>query len=85
MLISVISYSRNNEDKDGNKAKFLTILPVIFAVITFVFTENIRLPMMLTDRWTILMLVIMIINILLAVFIKNKDKEENKDDNMATV
>ena len=85
MLISVISYFRSDEDEEGNKAKFLTVIPVLFAVLTFIFTENIRLPMMLIDRWTILMLVIMIINILLALFIRNGEKEEEKDDNMATV
>ena len=41
--------------------------------------------MILVDRWTILMLVIMIINILLAVFIRNKDKEEENKENVATV
>ena len=36
----------------------LEILAVVFAVIAFILTENMRLPMVLIDKWTPLMLVI---------------------------
>ena len=37
------------------------ILMVIGAIVTFILTENMRLPMVLVDRWTPLMIIFMVI------------------------
>lgn len=77
---------RNNGEADENEndvkrhglMRILSILPAIFAVITFILTENMRNPMIFIDRWTILMLLYAVINITLAV-LAIKEREENED------
>ena len=71
-----------NDLKRHGLIRILSILPVILAVITFILTENMRNPMIFIDRWTILMLLYMVINITLAVFAvkKREEKEEMQEE-----
>lgn len=77
---------QNNGEADENEndvkrhglMRILSILPAIFAVITFILTENMRNPMIFIDRWTILMLLYAVINIMLAVF-AIREREERED------
>ena len=41
--------------------------------------ENMRLPMVLTDRWTLLMAIVAIAGLLLAYFTRNKKEEEEEE------
>lgn len=56
----------------------LSILPAIFAIITFLLTEDMRNPMAFIDKWTLLMLFYAVINIILAIF--SIKKWEDHDD-----
>lgn len=76
---------RYTEDEDEEELKrkglvrLLSILPAVFAVITFILTENMRNPMIIVDKWTILMLLYAVVNVVLAVFsIKKREKAEEE-------
>ena len=62
--------------------RIMDIIPAVVAVITFILTEDMSLPMVLTDKWTLLMVVILLVDVVVAVFTKKstKDAEENQDE-----
>ncbi|MBR4462593.1 MAG: hypothetical protein IKS51_08450 [Erysipelotrichaceae bacterium] len=66
------------EETENRKAsKFLGLVPAIVSVIVFLLTEDMRLPMVLIDRYTLLMILILLISLALALITRNrKDKEE---------
>ncbi len=65
-----------------NRRKILPLLvgllTSILAILVFIFTEDMRLPMVLIDKWTIIMLIIFLIEFPL-LFIKHKEKEEKEE------
>jgi pilin isopeptide linkage protein/uncharacterized repeat protein (TIGR01451 family) len=65
--------------------RLLSIIPGVGAVIAFILTEDIRLPMIYWDRWTWLMIVIAAISVILAILSKKsrKDAEENEENQEA--
>lgn len=74
----------NEEDKTDRKgfARVMSLIPAVGAAIAFILTENMSNPMIFTDRWTILMAVILLIQAIVAIIAKKSD-EENEDDNIA--
>jgi hypothetical protein len=89
MLIGLVG--RKKEEKDGivvretEKHPFtrvLTLLPGIGAIVAFILTENMRNPMVFTDRWTLLMVIIALVQLVLVIFgaKKEKDKEVEQFD-----
>ena len=62
----------------------LTIVPAIAALIAFIITEDMSLPMVLTDKWTILMAVIAIAQAALMLFARDKKEEERYEEEMIT-
>ncbi len=78
------SEDENEEDKTDRKGfvRAMSIIPAVGAAIAFMLTENMSNPMVFTDRWTILMAVILLIQAIVAIFAKKSD-DENEDDNMA--
>ena len=67
--------SSEEEEEDPNKrrpSKFLGLIPAIASVILFILTENMNNPMRLTDKWTIWMVVLALINIALAYLTRNQ-------------
>jgi uncharacterized repeat protein (TIGR02543 family) len=74
------------EDDEEKKTKrrticrILSIIPAVASVIIFCLTENIKNPMILVDKWTVLMIVLLIVNIILAFFSKKKKKDEDDDE-----
>ena len=65
------------EKKKKGFWRVFSLIPAIVSVIAFILTENMRLPMRLVDRWTLLMVIIAIVQIVVAVLCK---KRKNKDD-----
>ena len=57
-------------------ARLMSLIPAIGATVAFILTENMNNPMVLTDRWTILMAVILMIQALVALMAKKEVKEE---------
>jgi hypothetical protein len=81
----------NNDWEDVWRVKLLwprlvaTVLAII-AVLVFLLTEDVSLPMVLMDWWTIFHLVILILSIVFVVIAKKKSKEnieEEEDDDIA--
>ncbi len=62
----------------------LTIVPAIAALIAFIITEDMSLPMVLTDKWTILMAVIAIAQAVLMLVARDKKEEEKFEEEMIT-
>ena len=75
---------QDEEEKDEQKrrkSKFLGLIPGVGSVIAFLLTEDMRLPMQLTDKWTVLMIIIAVVGIILAIATKNKKKDdEDRED-----
>ncbi len=77
--------SRNDVRRKGF-TRILSLILGIVTVIIFILTEDIRMPMVLTDRYTLLMAILLIINIILAVLSKKKyEDEEDENDSQETV
>ena len=73
----------NEEESSEQKrrgVKFLGILPAAISAVVFLLTEDMSRPMQLTDKWTVLMLVILIGSLVLALATKNrKQKSEARE------
>ncbi|MBR0468490.1 MAG: InlB B-repeat-containing protein, partial [Mogibacterium sp.] len=76
------------EDEDDNRgkkmlaAKIAGALAGVAAPITFFLTEDMSLPMALVDKWTVLMVAMLAVQVVAAVFNK-KASELNDDDDAA--
>ena len=53
------------------------------AVIAFILTENMRLPMVLVDKWTLLMVIIALVQLLVAYFSKKTQEPEQPEQMVA--
>jgi uncharacterized repeat protein (TIGR02543 family) len=89
MLIGLIGKKKEEEDgvvvRETEKhglARVLTLVPGIGAIIAFILTENMNNPMVFTDRWTLLMIIIAFVQLVLVAFgvKKNKDLESERFD-----
>lgn len=73
-----------NKEKDKyvikRRTNILSILIAIGAVLLFIFTENVRLPMTLVDQWTPLMIILAIVGIVIFVLTKDRKKKIEDDD-----
>ena len=82
MLLGLIGKKKEEEDgvvvRETEKHGFtrvLTLVPGIGAIIAFILTENMRNPMVFTDRWTLLMVIIALVQLVLVLFGAKKEKE----------
>ena len=59
--------------------RVFSLIPAIVSVIAFILTEDITLPVTLIDRWTLLMVIIALVQLAVAILCK-KGKDKNDDD-----
>ena len=86
-LVLLIGYfSRREEDEDEIVetkhrlvARLVSLVPALGAIITFLITENMANPMILTDKWTRLMAAFLLVQAVV-VIIAEKDKKEKKEE-----
>ena len=89
LLIGYIGKKKKEEeDENGENVEYtvkkkgvwrvLSLIPGIGAIVAFILTENMRNPMVFTDRWTLLMVIIAVIQVIVAILAK-KEKEEPDD------
>ena len=71
------------ENSERKTSKLFSIIPAAVSVILFILTEDMRNPMVLFDKWTLLMMVIMIGNLVVAYLTRNKKEDEEKEENEA--
>ena len=71
--------SKEEENKQNRKMfwRVMSLVPAALAVILFLLTENLRDPMVLVDRWTLLMIILALVETLVAVF--SRKTKENAD------
>ena len=80
-----------DQDKDKVKRKgffrLVAVIVAIVSVVVFILTEDMRLPMVLIDRWTLLMAIIALIQVVVALISKKKyedaDAVEEVEEQMA--
>ena len=71
--------SKEEENKQNRKTfwRVMSLVPAALAVLVFLLTENLRNPMVLVDRWTLLMIILALVETLVAVF--SRKTKENTD------
>ena len=71
--------SKEEENKQNRKTfwRVMSLVPAALAVIVFLLTENLRDPMVLVDRWTLLMIILALVETLVAVC--SRKTKENAD------
>ena len=76
MLLGVIGkkHGRNNK----SFWRIASLIPAIGALAAFVLTENMKLPMAMVDRWTLLMVIIAVLQLIVAAM--SKKQNESEDD-----
>ena len=83
---NVILNAEGEAEMDDIKKKggwrLASIIPAVAAVIAFILTENMRLPMVLVDKWTLLMVIIALVQLLVAYFSKKKTQEPEQPEQM---
>ena len=76
---------RDDEEKGEKtdrkfKARVMGLVTAMISVIAFILTEDMSLPMQLTDRWTILMVIILAVEALCMVLAKKTKEEEEEQE-----
>ena len=69
-----------NNNESRKYSKLLGWIPAVGALIVFIITEDMRLPMTITDKWTLLMVVIFAINAIAAYLTRNRKKQEQEEE-----
>ncbi len=67
------------EEKKRKRRKLLGLIPAIAAIVAFVLTEDIFSPMAFVDKWTILMIIILVVEALVCYFTRKKDEDQKSD------
>ena len=68
----------NNIKKRGGW-RLASLVPAILSVIAFLLTENMRNPMILVDRWTLLMVIIAVVQVLVMLLSKKKTEDNTQE------
>ncbi len=74
---------KDDDQQDTNKHGWRRLVSVVLAVasvITFVLTENMSLPMTMVDKWTVLMVVMGLIQVVIAIISRKKKKNDEDED-----
>ena len=75
--------AKEEEEDDENKrkkSKFLGLIPAIGSVILFILTEDMRNKMIWTDKYTLAMVIILLVNFVLAYLTRNKKKDDDEEE-----
>ena len=72
------------EEKKRKKSKLLGLIPPIASIILFILTEDMRLPMTMFDKWTLLTGIFTLANFGLAFLTRNKKDEDEEEQNKAS-
>ena len=91
LLLSKNKKDNDNKDEDAtdeegtqkrNKVwKVVSLVDAIIAVVVFVLTENMKQPMVLVDKWTMLMILFTLISIVSFAFGRKYHEEDNTAEN----
>ena len=82
-LILVAGLLRRKDDEDDEEekrrpaARLFSIVLAVAAVVAFILTEDMNDPMVMTDNWTILMAVILVLQAVTAIIAKRRKEEDD--------
>ena len=79
MLLGVIGKKRGRNNKSF--WRIASLIPAIGALAAFVLTENMKLPMAMVDRWTLLMVIIAVLQVIVAAMSKKQNESEDDEAN----
>ena len=81
VIFGFLNKEREDEETKIHNRGFIRLISVVVAVISaivFILTEDMSLPIKLVDKWTLIMIFILIIQIVVAFLCKHrKEKEED--------
>ena len=88
-LIMMIGYfrSRREENEETGEIRerdrkgilrFASLIPAVAAIVAFLLTENMANPMILTDEWTVMMVIILAIQAGVALLVGKKDSDNEE-------
>jgi hypothetical protein len=77
----VVESEEDDEETSTRHRRWKVVagIDAVIAVVVFIFTENITLPMQLVDKWTILMVVFLLVSVISTYFAR-KWHEDDEDD-----
>ena len=76
----------DDEDENDDRSKKMLIAKIVGAIvgiaapIIFILTEDMSLPMALTDKWTVLMVVLLAVQIVAAALNKRASRLDDDDE-----
>ena len=77
ILLLVSKHEDDDETRKRNRIwKIVSVVDALVAIVVFALTENMKLSMVLVDKWTILMVLLIIVNIVSFAFGKKYHDEE---------
>ena len=81
-----VAKAKEKEKKQGGGSgvlKLLTLIPAVIGVVLFFLTEDMTAKMRLVDNWTILMIVLLAINVVLAICSGIGGRKKDDEDDQA--
>ncbi len=81
--------AEDEEEEDDDRSKKMLIAKIagalagIAAPITFILTEDMSLPMVMIDKWTVLMLIILAVQVVAAIFNKKASELDDEEEEEA--
>lgn len=82
LLTAVFNKRKELDQVDINNRFILRLISVVVAIISafiFLLTEDMTLPMVYTDEWTYLMIVIMFVQFVIMAFSRHKEEEKEEE------
>lgn len=88
MIIRYFGRTKEEDEQVGDevdvqrkgKLRIASIIPAIGAIIAFILTEDMTLPMQMVDKWTVMMVVILAIQVLVAIFANVRREEDDTEE-----
>jgi hypothetical protein len=82
----VVRQNTDEEEDDKNKrkaSKFLGLIPAIGSIVLFILTEDMSNVPAWTDKWTLWMAVILLVNVILAFATRNPKDDDDEEEEAA--
>jgi uncharacterized membrane protein len=85
MIVALVTIRKHRRDEEiggklANGLRIFNVLAVIAAIVVFILTEDMTLPMHMTDNWTIWMAAIAIVEVVLTI-VSAKKFEKTAEEN----
>jgi len=92
MLIRYFGKRREEDEETGEVTeikrkggiRLASLIPAIAGIIAFILTEDMSNPMTLVDKWTLLMIIILAVQIVVAILAKTRKDEEDEGEEEST-